>query len=70
MYTTIYTLYPTSSFPHLSPNSTKYDEQHWSVLLSGLKNRHMTTTKCILCASDFVLPFCIDSLLRRTKSGR
>jgi hypothetical protein len=32
-----------------------HDEQHWSVLLSGLKNRQMTITKAFKCTSEFSL---------------
>lgn len=33
-----------------------HDEQHWSVLLSGLKNRIMATTNCTMCTSDLYFP--------------
>jgi hypothetical protein len=46
-----------SPFPNLLSSLFLYDEQHWSVLPSGLKNRHMTITKAFKCASEYPLPF-------------
>lgn len=46
--------------PTLFQSSTTYhDEQHWSVLLSGLKNRHMTITIAFKCTSELLLPVTI-----------